>query len=127
MLARIIITIICLFASSAAAQGNDLHSSGLVGSVFSSPGCPAVNLNNPCPDRPISADIEVADSAGKVVARAKSDQNGSFEITLAPGDYTVSAQAGLRSPKYEANSSIAVKVLKDSRSKVRLVVDSGIR
>ena len=107
---------------------NDRHiTSGVVGTVVSTPGCPAINIHNPCPDRPISTEIIVTDSSNKIVARTNSNQRGEFSIPLVPGDYTVSAHAGVGSPKYNLPASEKIQVLDNTRVNVRLAIDSGIR
>ena len=118
-----LILVVCNVVS---AEDERRFSSGIAGSVFSSPACPAININNPCPDRPVSVEVVVADSSNKIIARTKSDRRGAFFVALPPGEYTVSAKGGIGSPKYPETSR-TVSVSRNSRAKVKLIIDSGIR
>ncbi|MFN2609439.1 MAG: hypothetical protein ABR507_00965 [Actinomycetota bacterium] len=68
--------------------------SGVQGKVVSGPTCPVERLDSPCPNQPESALIKAtrtgSDSAAGVT---RTDGNGAFKMTLAPGSYTVTAQA----------------------------------
>lgn len=73
--------------------------SGLEGHAWVGPMCPVVQEGVDCPDRALEADLEILDSNGGVTARLRSDEDGTFRIALAPGDYLLTVarpdEAGL--------------------------------
>lgn len=68
--------------------------SGIQGRVTASPTCP-VETDPPqpgCEPAPVeAAEIEVRDASGRVVTSGKSAGDGSYEVVLAPGDYSLRA------------------------------------
>jgi hypothetical protein len=71
-----------------AATSGDLVS-GVQGQVLVGPMCPAAQEGVPCPDRPLEADLEVRNSGGRLVARARSESDGGYRIPLEAGAYVV--------------------------------------
>jgi hypothetical protein len=73
--------------------------SGVEGRVWVGPMCPVVQEGVPCPDQSLEAELEVTDSAGRVVARTRSEPDGSYRIPLAEGTYLMTplspSEAGL--------------------------------
>ena len=67
---------------------------GVTGAVHAGPTCPVSQPGDPaCADRPISgAVLVVTDVAGTEVARATSAADGTFSVSLAPGDYILVPQ-----------------------------------
>ncbi len=96
---------------------------GIEGQVTIGPTCPVVMLNDPCPDRPYQAIVDVLDASGKQVAQFQSDTLGHFKVALAPGAYTIQPQgAGItRAPQQD------VTVVAGRFTPVEIVYDSGIR
>jgi hypothetical protein len=67
----------------------------VTGQVTAGPTCPVVTdpPRSGCEERPVEgAVVLIQDSSGKRVARATSDADGSFRVTLAPGRYRVVPQ-----------------------------------
>ncbi len=97
--------------------------SGIEGHVTIGPMCPVVMLNDPCPDKPYQATVDVLDASGKQVAQFQSDTQGHFKVALAPGAYTIQPQgAGItRAPQQD------VTVVAGQFTPVEIVYDSGIR
>lgn len=97
--------------------------SGIEGQVTIGPMCPVVMLNDPCPDQPYQATVDVLDASGKQVAQFQSDAQGRFKVALAPGVYTIRPQrAGIaRAPQQD------VTVIAGQFTPVEIVYDSGIR
>jgi hypothetical protein len=43
----------------------------------------------PCPPRPVSAEVDARNGSGSTVATTTSDSSGYYALGLAPGDYTL--------------------------------------
>jgi len=100
--------------------------SGVEGHVWVGPTCPVVQEGVECPDSPLQADLEVRDSFGRVVARARSDVEGAYRIPLAPGEYTLvplsPSGAGL-----PFASPLPVVITAGVWAELDIYYDSGIR
>lgn len=72
---------------AACAGAIDVPDSGVSGQVWVGPMCPVVQEGIDCPDRPLEADLQVADSNGRIVAKARSEADGAYRIPLAEGSY----------------------------------------
>jgi hypothetical protein len=103
--------------------------SGVTGVVHLGPQCPVETADDACDDQP-AANITVtvaeqlpgeAYAAGKVVARATTDAEGTYRIELAPGDYVVTAEAGMSCELMDA------RVVDGVFAEVDVPCDSGIR
>ena len=103
--------------------------SGVTGQVRLGPTCPVESAGTPCEDQP-PANVVVTVSealpgevhaAGPTVARGVTDSEGSFRITVPPGDYIVTARAGMSCELMDA------RVLHDTFVTVTVACDSGIR
>src|SRR6266508_4194689 len=79
----------CADTSTIGASGSG--AAGIQGKVLLGPMCPVQQAGSPCPDKPIKADIAVTASEGKTVASGRSDESGTYRISLPPGAYTVTA------------------------------------
>jgi len=102
---------------------------GVTGLVHLGPQCPVETAARPCKDSP-AAEVTVtvsqqipgdAYAAGRVVARATTKADGTFRITVAPGDYVVTADAGMSCELMDA------RVLEAGYSKVDIPCETGIR
>lgn len=103
--------------------------SGVMGLVHLGPQCPAETADDPCTDRP-AANVTVtvsekipgdSDAAGEVVARATTGADGTFRIAVAPGDYVVTAHAGMSCELMDA------RVTEGTYAKADIPCDTGIR
>ena len=72
--------------------------SGVTGRVTAGPTCPVEQVGHPCPPRPVTATIS-AQKGRRVVTRTRSDSNGHYAMTLAPGRYTLVVQTGSQFPR----------------------------
>ena len=68
--------------------------SGIQGQVLVGPTCPVEREDLPCPDRPLSATVEVwnADHSRRITTFT-TDAQGYFRVPLPPGEYYVEPQA----------------------------------
>lgn len=103
--------------------------SGVEGSVLLGPQCPVEIEGQPCDDEP-AAGVEVtvheqlpgeAYAAGEVVARATTDGQGHFRVDVDPGEYVVTADAGMFCELMDA------RVEEDEYVVVDVPCDTGIR
>ncbi|MCR4281374.1 MAG: hypothetical protein NUV88_03530 [Candidatus Kaiserbacteria bacterium] len=103
------------------------HNSGVRGTVMLGPVCPV--MRDPpdpnCADRGYATQISVfRASNNNLVATAKSDAQGNFEVALAPGNYVVSAEGGQTLPRC---SPVNVTVSPNQYAQASIQCDTGIR
>lgn len=103
--------------------------SGVSGLVHLGPQCPVETVDEPCDDKP-AANVTVTVSeqlpgesyaAGKEVAKGKTDPGGAFRIDVAPGEYVVTADAGMSCELMDA------RVAEGEYTSVDVPCDTGIR
>lgn len=102
--------------------------SGVTGQVTLGPTCPVQSAESPCADRrPANVEVTVSDASGQVhspgraVARGLTDAEGSFRVAVPPGDYVVTARAGMSCEPVDA------RVRHDTFVTVTVACDTGIR
>jgi hypothetical protein len=103
--------------------------SGVTGTVHLGPQCPVETVDDPCDDKPAAGvEVTVAEpvpgdsyTAGKVVASGMTDADGVFRIAVAPGEYVVTAKAGMSCELLDA------RVVADTFAAVDVPCDTGIR
>lgn len=100
--------------------------SGIEGRVTIGPQCPVMQEGSPCPDAPYVATVRVLRD-GATVATGRSGQDGSFRISVAPGEYVVDAvpleENGIAMVRVQPR----VVVMAGGYTQVDLSFDSGIR
>ena len=109
--------------------GTTRDQSGVAGQVHLGPQCPVETEGDPCADQPAAGSrVTVArqlpgDSyaGGEVVARTTTDANGRYRVAVAPGEYVVTADAGMSCELMDA------RVAPGAYSKVDIPCDTGIR
>ena len=87
----------------------------VTGTVTAGPVCPVVTdpPDPACEDRPVAgAEIVVRDASGETVARARTAEDGTFSVRLAPGSYEVVPQA--------------VEGLMGTASPIEITVEDGV-
>jgi hypothetical protein len=103
--------------------------SGVTGLVQLGPQCPVEIEGQPCDDQP-AAGVEVTVSkqapgeaygAGEPVAHGTTDDEGRFRIDVGPGEYVVTAQAGM------SCEFMDVRVTDGDYATVDVPCDTGIR
>jgi hypothetical protein len=101
--------------------------SGIRGTVFIGPTCPGPvdpsATDEPCVT-PYSAQLAILDADGKVVTRVTSGADGTFQVDLPPGDYTVAPQNGDPVP---SAPSQPVSVEPGKYTEIQVNYDSGMR
>jgi hypothetical protein len=96
---------------------------GLKGKVMRGPTQPVCRVTEPC-EEPARGVRLVFSRAGKVVARATTNQKGWYRVTLRPGRYAVSTQ----NPRVSKNlSPKSATVPTGSVKRVDFDIDTGIR
>ena len=103
--------------------------SGVAGRVHLGPQCPVEIEGEPCADEPAAAStVTVAKqlpgdsyAQGDVVARTMTDADGNYRVAVPPGEYVVTADAGMSCELMDAPVSAGVY------SQVDIPCDTGIR
>jgi hypothetical protein len=100
--------------------------SGIRGTVLLGPQCPVVVEGSPCPDTPFDADIQVLDRTGEVVTTVHSGEDGTFEVALDPGTYTLQGVPSEGSP-FPFAKPVTVTVEPETFTEITVNFDTGIR
>lgn len=103
--------------------------SGIEGFVHLGPQCPVVTEDDPCPDEPAAhVTVVVAEqrpgeayAMGEEVARTTTAADGTFRVALAPGEYVVTAEAGMSCELMDA------RVVAGEYVEADIPCDTGIR
>jgi len=88
------------------------------------PQCPVEIAGTPCPDEPWRGTVVATGQDGSRHT-AESDASGRFELTLEPGTYELSIEAGGGGPPFAKPQTVTVE--SGSYTEVTLLVDTGIR
>ncbi len=97
---------------------------GIDGIVLLGPQCPVQTLEDPCPDLPYAAWINVRSPVGRLIGRVRSGADGRFRVGLNPGSYILDPESG--SP-FPVASEMEVEVEPGAYSEVTVSFDTGIR
>ena len=111
-----------VFSGCGGALGPD--DQGIEGTVLIGPQCPVQSVQNPCPDLPYQASIEVRFRDGRPATQVVSGEDGRFRIGLFPGLYTLHPESGDPFPSAPDQD---VLVLDDEYTEVTINFDTGIR
>ena len=103
--------------------------SGVTGLVHLGPQCPVEREDEPCDDEPaanvtVTVSVQIPGDAyvsGQVVARVTTGPDGGFRIAVTPGDYVVTAEAGMSCELMDAH------VTNGGYADVDIACDTGIR
>jgi hypothetical protein len=117
--------VIAILAALLAACGGAPPDSGVEGRVWVGPTCPVVQEGLECPDAPLEADLEVVDSAGRVVARTRSAEDGTYRIPIPAGLYVLTPLPGEAGLPFA--SPIPFEVPEGAWVTLEITYDSGIR
>ena len=106
----------------------DQAGSGVQGTVTLGPTCPVERVppDPQCADKPYATRISVARAADPTltVATTESDAQGTFQLTLTPGEYIVSAAGGNTLPRC---SPVDATVSAGTFTPLSISCDTGIR
>jgi len=97
---------------------------GVAGLVLLGPICPVQTLEDPCPDEPYSARIQVLTASGAHVTTVRSGGDGRFRVGLRPGRYTLRPQSG---DPFPTAADEEVEVAEGVFTEVTILFDTGIR
>lgn len=78
----------------------------------------------PCPPRPVDAEISAQNGEGAVVASTRTDADGNYTLALQPGEYTLVVDTGAALPFCDP---VTVSVQVDRPMRADLSCDTGIR
>lgn len=130
-----LVALACTAALSVTGSGTDPSTltaetrSGVFGRVMLGPTCPVETVDDPCADRP-AAHVKVtvseqiageSDGAGPAVATTRTDAKGRYRVAVPPGNYVVTAKAGMSCEFMDAS------VRRGTYTHVRVPCDTGIR
>jgi hypothetical protein len=87
--------------------------------------CPVVQEGVACPDRPLEAELDILDSDGRIVARVRSDADGTFRVPLGQGTYVLTPLPGESGLPFA--SPMPIEVLDGAWLSLDIHYDSGIR
>ena len=97
---------------------------GAYGLVTASPTCPVQRVDDPCPPRPVDAEIEARDTNGLTKATTHTDDTGHYTLRLDPGRYTLVA---LTDKVLPTCPQMTVTVTARATTRVDINCDTGIR
>lgn len=97
---------------------------GVDGLVLLGPLCPIASENDPCPDRPYQAQIDILDRQRRFIGRILSGEDGRFRAGLRPGSYVLRPRSGNPFPRGEEE---VVGVVEGLYTSVEIHFDTGIR
>jgi hypothetical protein len=97
---------------------------GIEGIVLLGPQCPVQSEDDPCPDIPYQAWIEIRLASGENVSRFRSGADGRFRIGLRPGAYVLHPESGNPFPVADQRPVLVTDGL---YTDVTVNFDTGIR
>lgn len=108
-------------STSTQAQGT------LDGVVEAGPTCPVESVTQPCPPKPVpNRDVLIETSGGSLVAKVTTDQQGRFEVNLAPGTYELKVVPGITQYPIQRKPQV-VTIVAGQTTQVKIELDTGIR
>jgi hypothetical protein len=121
--ARSLVAAVVLVACADDAGTGD-GSSGIRGRAMAGPQCPVVVEGSPCPDLPWRGTVVATEVGTGDRSTVETDRLGRFELTLEPGTYEITIDAGAGLPSAEPRT---VTVEAGRFTHVDVAVDTGIR
>jgi hypothetical protein len=100
----------------------------IAGDVVAGPTCPVESIEDPCAPKPVpDRKVLILTPGGAIAATTTTDANGRFSVRVAPGSYTVRAEAGPGKLGLNQVSPGDVTVRAGATATVRIELDTGIR
>jgi hypothetical protein len=100
--------------------------SGITGKALVGPMCPVMREGEECPDQPYQATITVNSIEGRRIVQFQTDEQGNFNIPLAPGEYILHPETPEGVPFPFADEQRFV-ILPGEFTRIIVLYDSGIR
>jgi len=100
--------------------------SGITGKALMGPMCPVMIEGQECPDQPYQATITINSLEGKKIVQVQTDEQGTFNIPLPPGDYILHPETPEGKP-YPFADDQSFTVLPGEFTRIIVLYDSGIR
>ena len=97
---------------------------GIEGVALRGPLCPVQTEDDPCPDQPYDAWVQVRNASGGSVTRFRTGDDGRFRVGLRPGHYVLVPESG---DPFPVASEQEVDVAAGVYSEVVISFDTGIR
>jgi hypothetical protein len=117
----VLISLACgLFATSTPTD------SGITGKALVGPMCPVMREGEECPDQPYQATITVSSLEDRRIVQFQTDEQGNFNVPLAPGEYILHPETPQGMPFPFADEQRLV-VLPGEFTRIIVLYDSGIR
>jgi hypothetical protein len=120
---------VLLAAASSGAEGPlNPSDSGIEGKILIGPMCPVVQPDQPCPDKPFEASIEIRGQGnlGDHLT-VRSGKDGRFRVKLAPGNYKLTPISPHPGAPPHAPPPLSLTVESGRYTHVTVRYDSGIR
>jgi len=100
--------------------------SGIAGKALMGPMCPVMREGEDCPDQPYQATITVNNLENRKIVQFQTDEQGNFNVPLAPGDYILHPETPAGKP-YPFAADQRFTVLPGEFTRITVTYDSGIR
>ena len=97
---------------------------GVYGLVTAGPTCPVEQVGNPCPPRPVSAEVDVQDVDGHTSASTFTDSAGHYSLSVKPGSYTLVVVTGNSFPRCPREPAL---ITSGAPLRADVSCDTGIR
>ena len=109
---------------SASMTSSATNSATVTGGVLAGPTCPVEQANHRCPPRPVVARVTAHNQAGRAVASTNSGRDGTYQLHVPPGTYTLIA-----TPPEQLPHCTPVEFTADpgNTARVDITCDTGIR
>lgn len=99
----------------------------LDGVVEAGPTCPVESVTQPCPPKPVpNRAVLIETSGGSIVTQVTTDQQGRFEVNLAPGTYELKVVPGITQYPIQRKPQ-EVTIVAGQTTQVKIELDTGIR
>lgn len=122
----LILGMLLTVACSSAPRAPIPSDTGVEGVTQIGPTCPVQRVDEPCPDRPVRAEIRVLQD-GNTVGVVRSGEDGMFRVALRPGEYIIEASLLEQNALNPDAQPVTVTVRAGEFTRITIAFDSGIR
>jgi len=100
--------------------------SGIQGQALMGPMCPVVRIDEPCPDQPVQANVDVLNvDCTQKISDFTTDADGRFRVALPPGEYCLLPRPGAGGFPFGKPQNVVVE--ENAYTAVIISLDTGIR